>query len=524
MERLSHYILPEHTNELYRNEAISSISLAKDVAEKINEIIDALNERVDTSLAKEHEQDGRINKAILYMKDNLINSLRDLLASYNSEVVKGYVMEAYGAELANMKVFVTPQMYGAAGNGSKNDIYAIENAIAALEPGGVLYFPKGTYLMQGHEVVINKENITFAGEGLILCDYGFRPKASNFRAVGLRMEGLAYSQECRAFWINNPATTGAPIEYIENFSFKDCHFKNFFYSVAAVGGAYNHDGTEEMVGYPVRDVVIENCYSTTYTDQNAGHFQCIQVENIAYINNRTYGGKNASSYNAIKANGYIRVIGNYDHNNSYASCEIENGSGRAVIANNTFNYKIWVDDSFSAVVNANTAEGGIYVTVGTNVGDAENIVISNNVCKNIRCEQFGTYNGGVIRNVNIVNNVVNGDNTHGIWIHGNAVQTARICGNFITGTNTNDIAIQRNDQLDCYTQGNFGNGQLMLIAGSGGQVYALDVYNMTVSGNRDSLPASHLEREYNGLKVVNTAGNAYRLVVDENGDFYTVAY
>ena len=524
MERLTHFMLPEHTNELYKNEAISSISLTKDVADKINEIIDALNERVDKSLAKEQEQDGRINKAVIYMRDNLINSLNDLLKLYDQEVVKRYVLETYGEELAALKVFVTPQMFGAAGDGYKNDTAAIESAIAALEPGGVLYFPKGTYLMTGREVLIEKEHITFMGEGLIRCDYGFRPKASNFRAVGLRMESEVYSENCRAFMIHNVATAGTLTKYIENFTFKDCHFTNFFYAVAAVGGAYNHDGTEATVGYPVRDVVIENCYSTTYTEQNAGHFQCIQVENIAYINNRTYGGKNASSYNAIKGNGYIRVIGNYDHNNSYASCEIENATGKAVIANNTFNSKIWVDDSFDAVVNANTSEGGISVTVGSNVGDSENIVVSNNVCKNIRCEQFGTYNGGVIKNVNIIGNIVNGDNTHGVWIHGNAVQAARICGNFITGTNTNDIAIQRNEQLDCYTQGNFGNGKIMLIAGSGGKVYALDVYNMTVSGNRDSLEVSHLERAFNGLKVKDTAGEEWRINVSAAGDISATKY
>lgn len=527
MKKIEHYILPENVNGLYKQEASTAISLTRDVAVKINEIIDFVNSFEGQHLAKDQEQDGRINKAILYMKDNLVNTLNDLLKIYDNNTIKNAMLEAYGAELAQLKqlkVFATPQMFGAVGDGGENDIDAIESAIESLEPGGVLYFPKGTYIMQGREVFINKPHITFMGEGLILCDYGFRPKASNFKAVGLRMESVGYSQSCRAFMIDNQAAAGTPDQYIENFVFKDCHFTNFFYSVCAVGGAYEHDGTEEDAGYPVRDVVVENCYSTTYTNQNAGHFQCIQVENISYINNRTYGGKNASSYNAIKGNGFIRVIGNYDHDNAYASCEIENGTGKAIIANNTFNSKIWVDDSFDAVVNANTTENGISITVGSDVGDAANIIVSNNTCKNIRCEQFGTYKGGVIKNINIIGNIVNGDNTHGIWIHGNAVKSAKICNNFITGTNTNDIAIQRNEQLDCYTHSNYGNGKNMLIAGTGGKVYAVDVYNMTVSGTRDSLSVSHYERAFNGLKITDTNGVAWRVNVNTSGTVTTTKY
>lgn len=522
MKKIEKFLLNENANGLYKREASSAIALTKEVADKINEIIDFVNDRVATSIAKEQEQDGTIRKAVLYMKDNLVNSLYDLLKIYDNDTIKSVLLEVYGTELQQMKVFATPQMFGAAGDGKANDIDAIEQAIDSLDEGGVLYFPKGTYIMRDREVFIRKPHITFAGEGRILCDYGFRPQASHFKAVGLRMESLGYSQSCRAFMIDKSAAAAG--EYVENFVFQDCHFTNFFYSVYASGGAYNHDGTETERGYPVRDLVIENCYSTTYTNQNASHFQCIQVENISYVNNRTYGGQNASSYNAIKGNGFIRVIGNYDHNNSYASCEIENGSGKTVIANNTFRSKIWVDDSFDTVVNANTTEGGVHITVGSNVGDAKNIIVSNNTCKNIRCEQFGTYQGGIIKNANIIGNIVNGNNTHGIWMHGNAVKFAKICNNFITGENTNDIAIQRNEQLECINQGNFGNGGNLLIAGSGGKVYALDNYNINVSGVRDSLTVSHYERSFNGVMLTDTTDAAWRVNVNTSGEVYATKY
>lgn len=518
MNKIEHFMLPEHTNTLYEKEAISSIELTKEVADKLNEIIDSLNGFGADDLAWKQEQEGIIRKGVLYMKDNLINSLHDLLKLYDSGTLKKYVLETYGKELEQIRYFITPQMFGAVGDGVTNDIEAIEKAIESMNEGEVLYFPKGTYLMTGHKVEVYKNNVTFTGEGLIKTDFGFEVTASNFKAFGVRMEGTTYSENCRAFNIKPYAT------YIKNFTFKDCQFKNFFYAVSAVGGSYNFDGTEEETGYRIRDFVIENCYSETYTDNNTGHFQAIQVENISYINNRTYGGTNASSYNAIKGNGYIRVIGNYDHNNTYASCEIENGSGKCVIANNTFNSKIWVDDSFDVVVNANTTEEGILITVGSGNGDTKNVIISNNNCRNIRCEQFGTYVGGVINNININGNSVKGDNTHGIWLHGNAVKNAKVFNNFITGSNVNDISVQRNAQIVCYIQGNFGNGKNLLIAGSGGTVYALDNYNVTVSGTRNSLPVSHYERSFNGIKMTDSDSSEWRLNVSSTGNVYATRY
>lgn len=79
MQEIKEFMLPEHTNSLYTNEAISSIALTKEVAEKINELVKAYNELSRVDLNYKQEQEGKIRKAILYMKDNLINSLQDLM-------------------------------------------------------------------------------------------------------------------------------------------------------------------------------------------------------------------------------------------------------------------------------------------------------------------------------------------------------------------------------------------------------------------------------------------------------------
>ncbi len=54
--------------------------------------------------------------------------------------------------------------YGATGNGSTDDTAAIDNAIAALQPGYELYFPCGTYLVSSQLASITKNNVTIDGQ------------------------------------------------------------------------------------------------------------------------------------------------------------------------------------------------------------------------------------------------------------------------------------------------------------------------------------------------------------------------
>jgi hypothetical protein len=405
---------------------------------------------------------------------------------------------------------------------------AVNQAIATLQSGDTLYFPKGTYQLTGAPVTISVGNIKIRGNGKLIMDYGFRLTESNVDVEGLEFENPTYSQNARAIMVDVPIVG----KYVKDFKVRNCHFKNFFYACYFAGGAYEYNGTESVVGYPVRDVVIENCFSETYKDQgrgdlyenNAGHFQCLQVENVMYLNNRTYGGRNATSYNIIKANGSIKVIGNYDHENTYGSCEVENASGKAVVANNIFKKKIWIDDSFDVIVIGNVTNDIIHITVGSNNGDAKNVIVANNVVKSIRAERFGSYLGGTIRFLHIQGNTINGDNTHGLWVSGNAVEIVKVSDNIISGVNTNDISITRDVQLQAVIKDNIGNGKLLLVSGTGGKVFILDNYNITPSGTRESLSASHSEREFNGVRLLDDSGIAWRLNLTNLGVPYTVKY
>lgn len=112
MNKIDHYILPENTNRLYKEEARSSIGLTRDVAEKINEIIDSLNEIAETDLQWKQTQEGIIRGGVLYMKDNLVNTLHDFLQMYidNGFIDEriAFLIEGFNVRLDNVLSQIVP--------------------------------------------------------------------------------------------------------------------------------------------------------------------------------------------------------------------------------------------------------------------------------------------------------------------------------------------------------------------------------------------------------------------------------
>lgn len=133
MNEIKHFMLPSHTNNLYKNEARSSLALTKDVANKINELVDAYNNLIKGNLEKDQEQDGRIRGAVLYMKDNLINSLYELLKLYMNEEELKPIVEAVLDGIDKKVRYITPEMYGAVGDGVADDTQAFKTMIESVE-------------------------------------------------------------------------------------------------------------------------------------------------------------------------------------------------------------------------------------------------------------------------------------------------------------------------------------------------------------------------------------------------------
>jgi hypothetical protein len=66
--------------------------------------------------------------------------------------------------VSNSGTVINVWNYGAAGNGSTDDTAAINNAIAALQPGYELFFPCGTYEISAGLTAITKNNLVIDGE------------------------------------------------------------------------------------------------------------------------------------------------------------------------------------------------------------------------------------------------------------------------------------------------------------------------------------------------------------------------
>lgn len=146
---ITDFVLSEHTNNLYKQVANSSIDLAKRCADKINEIVKSFNALAEEKWEKIHEQDGKIRSATLYMKDNLINSIYELfeILKNNGEldhIVTEAVLKDLNNLITKLESSVSVKEFGAIGNGYADDTRAIQKA---LNTSKTIILPKGTYLV-----------------------------------------------------------------------------------------------------------------------------------------------------------------------------------------------------------------------------------------------------------------------------------------------------------------------------------------------------------------------------------------
>ncbi|MBQ8426171.1 MAG: hypothetical protein IJX16_00200 [Clostridia bacterium] len=182
MNKIKHFMLPEHTNKLYTKEAISSISLTRDVADKINELIDAYNALSEIDLTWKQEQEGTIRKAILYIKDNLINTLHDLvellenegffkttIKSYTTELEKRLdnllTAETIDGELIDIRYGANDMTYKTAGEAVREQLKGLMALIVNENLLTDVMHHRGYYTLKA-----NGEEYLEGGDGLILKD------------------------------------------------------------------------------------------------------------------------------------------------------------------------------------------------------------------------------------------------------------------------------------------------------------------------------------------------------------------
>ena len=304
--------------------------------------------------------------------------------------------------------------YGAVGNGVTNDSAAVATAFTAAAGNGILYFPKGTYLLNSALTIPDAANVHILGAGKDLTTLKFgnltsscivksspttrrfkyqfsdftidNQSKSNAGAIGIDMQRLA-NCTIRDLVITNCAKAVKISDDSFINSFNNIDIEECTYGFELIAGS--NDTPNENAFYKIKFAKSSGGdgvdYPLTITDGNDNHFiacsfedflTAIHIEDIgnSFTNNRIECNDRTGTitYVEITADGKNNTfVNNYYSGNEWVdrtTSILDSGEGNSFIENNTFKDQ-WVNSS------RNLTTAGDYVTyTRTGSGDAKAVV------------------------------------------------------------------------------------------------------------------------------------------------------
>lgn len=224
---IEHFSLT-HPNSIYDEEAMTALELAGRTAMKTNECVEAIN-------TLKLETDATFEKAVTEKVQNWMDEHPEASTTVMDKSITESKLHP-SLVLATVKDYVTPQMFGAVGDGVANDTAAIQSAI---DSGLPVIVPDGVYLLTA-PLVINRDNVSIQSQGNNIeyrgtvrfvfsgCD-GFHVNAGCRYILinGIGIEATQYLNDCVGVRFMSTADSSE----IHRFRLTNCFLVNFNYGL-----------------------------------------------------------------------------------------------------------------------------------------------------------------------------------------------------------------------------------------------------------------------------------------------------
>lgn len=291
--------------------------------------------------------------------------------------------------------------HGAVGNGVADDTTSIQNTISLATGGGIIYFPPGSYLLNGSAgLSLSVAGTLLVGAGAentkILIGASFSDTAAvKITANNCQVRDLSLSG-ASGTTTSNPVANGIEVTGVRRFK----ALRNSFFNVngwAIEGVSTNSSGTSNFFGSLISQNYFNACAGGIHTLGNTtqGFAVNLQIsDNQMYVTGVTSGG-------SANLDG-IRIEDSWDTLLSNNIVWVSNGTGSAL------NYVGTCAAGFIQNLDAlgpTTGVANVILQAGTN-GSPQNIQINGGVIQqgNIGLLVAGASNQVRVRNVRILNN------------------------------------------------------------------------------------------------------------------------